>query len=173
MRRHGQLRYPPGYITYGLDTYSSILCKQIDAWTPRLLEQPSRRLQRMLRGVADLMIVHTLRTAQGLYSDGWAAPMLKYMLGSGSGVILLQGSLPDFGSALRDQQLRITCDGVEVARFSPPFGDFQFTFEVTSRLASSPANFQIEASKWIVPSEAGIAKDPRRLAYMLKAFSWV
>jgi len=173
MRRHGSRRYPPGYITYGLDTYSSMWCKRLQAWTPRWLEGPSRRVQRVLRGAAGAIVDRTAGTAQGLYADGWAAPELNYMLRPGSGAAVLAGSLPDFGEAMREQRLKITCNGVVVAQAEFPCGEFQIRFEVPPQLASGTVTFRIGAANWIVPSRIGLSKDSRRLAYMVKSFGWV
>src|SRR5439155_10404373 len=48
MRRHGGLRYPPGYISYGLDTYEKIVCAMIERWTPRLLKGPSAFVRKVV-----------------------------------------------------------------------------------------------------------------------------
>ena len=172
MRHHGEMRYPPGYITYGLDTYSSMICRRLAAWTPQWMENSSRTMQRWLRCAADYIIIQKLRSSQGLYSDGWAAPELKYMLGPGSGTVILEGLLPDLGPALHEQQLRITCNGVDVANFALPLGHFRFTFELPAEAACRVASFRVHASKWIVPRAAGISDDLRRLAFMLKSFAW-
>jgi len=42
MRRHGGVRYPPGYVTYGLDTYGRIWTDWIERLTPSFLERPSK-----------------------------------------------------------------------------------------------------------------------------------
>jgi glycosyltransferase involved in cell wall biosynthesis len=175
MRKHGGLRYPPGYIIYGLDTFSSMLCNRIEALTPRWMDGFSRQVRRALRGVADLIIVHTSRTAQGLYSDGWAAPELKYMLGPGSGTVVVKGTLPDFVPDLRNQELIIRCNREEVARASFSRGDFDFSFKVPTEVASQPADFRIRASNSFVPGVSGVpgaGNDFRRLSYKLKSFAW-
>jgi glycosyltransferase involved in cell wall biosynthesis len=172
MRRHGGVRYPPGYIIYGLDTYSSLWCNHIEAATPEWLGGLSRRLRWALRSAADSVIVRTMRTAQGLYSDGWAAPSLKYMLTPGSGKVSMQGTLPDFGLAKRKQQLRITCNGQELARPTFACGDFCITFDVPPGVASDVAEFRISADHWFVPARAGVSRDFRRLAYMFKSLTW-
>jgi hypothetical protein len=173
MRRHGALRYPPGYVTYGLDTYSALACNWIERLTPKALEPGSRQLRRLVRGAADKVITHTLKTAQGLYSDGWAGPEMKYMLGPGSGTVLMEGLLPRIAPDLEHQRLRIDCNGRRVADLSFAIGEFSLTFDVPPDCAAQAASFVIRASNSLVCKRSGLSDDPRRLAYVLSKFDWL
>jgi glycosyltransferase involved in cell wall biosynthesis len=173
MRRHGELRYPPGYIFYGLDTYSSLACNWIERLTPKILEPASRQLRRVVRGAADKVITHTAKTAQGLYSDGWAGPQMKYMLGPGSGTVMMEGLLPGISPDLKHQRLRIDCNGRQVADLNFDIGEFSLTFDVPPDCAAQAASFVIRASNSLIPKRCGCSHDSRRLAYMLKSFQWV
>jgi glycosyltransferase involved in cell wall biosynthesis len=173
MRRHSDRRYPPGYVTYGLETYSSMACEWIEKMTPKSMEYLSRQIRWVVRAVSDQIIIRTLRSAQGLYSDGWAGPKMRYMLGPGSGTVLMRGSLPDLGQVLRHQVLHISCSGFEIARVRLPAGEFEFRFAVPGSLRDRPAHFIVRASRWIIPKLWGLSNDFRRLSYTLRVFEWV
>jgi hypothetical protein len=161
MRRHGDLRYPPGYFTYGLDTYQKLLCDWI----------PSRRMQKIVGYAAHVVIARIIREAQGLYSDGWASARMKYMLPAGSGSIRVSGMLPDLGAWLQDQRLVVKCHGAIVKEQDIPFGEFSVEFPYDSP-AKAP-DLEVLASRSVVPAKAGLGPDPRKLSYMLTGFEWV
>jgi len=165
MRRHCNTRYPPAYVNYGLETYCSIVCNWIEKMTPKGMEYLSRQIRWAVRAVPDQIIMRTLN-AQGLYSDGWAGPKLQYMLGPGSGTVVMRGSSPHFGRGSRKQVLAIRCGVRETATFALPPGDFEFAFNVPVVSARDPVNFQLRASRWF------LSKDFRRLAYKLKSITW-
>jgi hypothetical protein len=100
MRRHGRLRYPPGYTYYGLGTYGRIVSETIERLTPRFLEGRSAQLQKLLARGAGYWIDRTNREAQGWYSDGWAGVEMKYMLPAGEGSIRIRGRLPELSPLL-------------------------------------------------------------------------
>lgn len=173
MRRHGDLRYPPGYVTYGLDTYVPIWSEWMRTRTPRLLNLPLRVAESALSRTAGYTIARTLRMSQGLYADGWVGRKLRYMLGPGSSRVAFSGSVPPFGPLRRQQVLRISCNGIRVGTFRLPAGDFSLTFDVPGGPHQSPPyTFLVEASRTFIPGLAGGSKDFRRLAYMLKSFTW-
>ncbi len=160
LRRHGELRYPPGYLTYGLDTYQKLLCDYI----------PSSKLRRAVSYAAQLLIARIIREAQGLYSDGWATTRLQYMLPAGKGTIRITGMLPDLGAPLKDQHLTVRCSGKIVIEQNISLGEFCVTFPCDSPDAA-PA-LEILAARFIVPANAKLGPDPRKLAYMLTAVEW-
>jgi glycosyltransferase involved in cell wall biosynthesis len=172
MRHHGGIRYPPGYITYGLDTYIGIWTEWIQKHTPRFLNWPSLRLQEFLRMLTFHIIVHELRTTQGLYSDGWAGPKFKYMLGPGSGSVVIEGCVPNVGASLEKQELRIACNGARVASFRVPCGDFHFAFDLPAGCRQRTCSFEVRATRSFIPRLKGMSNDFRRLAFMLKSFGW-
>ena len=159
VRRHGGLRYPPGYFTYGLDTYQKICCDFLDR-----IRVPEKLQQILTHGV-HLQIARILRESQGLYTDGWASRRLLYMLPAGDGPIQVRGSLPNLGEALQGQKLTIKSGGKILAE--QPI-DFGFTVPCP-QCGDEPLSLEVTASKYVVPSKAGLGPDPRRLAYMLTA----
>jgi glycosyltransferase involved in cell wall biosynthesis len=161
MRRHGRLRYPPGYLTYGLDTYARMMSRYL----------PFSLLRRGVRFVASRFISYILRESQGLYPDGWASRRMKYMLPAGSGKVRLVGFLPDL-LPLQGQSLRIFCNGSLVEQRRLAFGDFEIELDAEECHPEQPLNIEIRASKVLVPARAGIGTDYRRLAYRLLKIEW-
>lgn len=170
MRRHGNLRYPPGFFTYGLDTYSKIACDLIQNLTPAFLQQPSQRLQNLVIYLAHRWIAAILRDSQGLYADGWAGPTLRYMLPAGSGAIRISGTLPEISGDLRDQRLSVSVEGKLLRSESPGFGAFQIEIPYTA--PEGPLHIQINASKFVVPSKMKLGADPRKISYRIDRISW-
>jgi glycosyltransferase involved in cell wall biosynthesis len=172
MRRHGGVRYPPGYVTYGLDTYGKIWNDWLERLTPSFLERFSKTFRQYLFARTRHVIDKTLREAQGWYSDGWASTELHYMLPPGGQSLRIEGSLPDLGPPLQHQRLDVFCHGKRLASLDLPFGEFAFSVPATSAPDTEPCRFVIRASKSIIPSLSGISPDSRRLAYMLKRIAW-
>jgi hypothetical protein len=172
MRRHGGVRYPPGYVTYGLDTYGRIWTDWIERLTPSFLERPSKVFRHYFFSATRYVIDKTLREAQGWYTDGWAGTKVHYMLPAGGETLRIQGSLPNLGPSLQGQRLDILCEGKQLASFNVPFGEFMFSVPAESAAGVEPFRVVLRASKSIVPSRAGISPDPRRLAYILRSIAW-
>jgi glycosyltransferase involved in cell wall biosynthesis len=172
MRRHGRLRYPPGFISYGLDTYEKIWCEAIERRTPRFLAGPSAILRKVVSYAARYGIDRTIREAQGWYSDGWAGVEVKYMLPPGRGDICIQGSLPELSPHLRDQSLKVICNGEVVKDASIGFGDFDLKIPVNGDSEDRPVEMTIKAARSVVPKKIGGGPDGRRLSYQLKQVAW-
>jgi glycosyltransferase involved in cell wall biosynthesis len=151
MREHGQMRYPPGFFLYGLDTYQGILRRYLPGPVVRLLAWAA------FQGYARIIHDH------GLYIDGWAEKHLHYMLPGGTKRVLIRGYLPNI-TALAGQRLRVICNGVPVLEQAIPHGEFQLAFDCTD--TNRPINIVIRALK----HTRKIAKsDRRKLAYHLNA----
>lgn len=169
MRRHGTMRYPPGYVTYGLDTYQNVACSLVERITPDFLEKPSAVVRKVIMYGAHRVIAHVLRECQGLYADGWAGPKLRYMVPALSRRIQMHGTLPAFGKRLDGQVLTIRCDGETVARTDVAAGDFTIEFARPADAdLTAPATLDISASKFAVPPGDG-----RKLSFMLKSLCGV
>jgi len=97
LARHTGTRYSPGYIVYGLDTYHQIWCRKIEQLFTPTLRPLSTMAQSAIRFGAGLIIGQTISRSQGLYSDGWAGRLLRYMLPPGNGQLIIEGSLPGWG----------------------------------------------------------------------------
>jgi len=164
MRAHGGVRYPPGYFTYGIETYQSIICRHI----------PSRRARGAIGKLGHKLISYIIREAQGLYNDGWATDSLQYMLPATRGEnksIRIVGSLPDY-QPLEEQSLEVTCNGTIVARPRVPFGEFQIDITPENCSSDLPVRIKIKTSKVLVPTTLGLSADNRQLAFMLKTIEW-
>jgi hypothetical protein len=166
------MSYPPGYFTYGLDTYQKICCDFLDRISPGFLKSSSKKLQQVLSYAVHVQIARILRESQGLYTDGWASRRLLYMLPAGDGAVQIRGCLPNLGDALRGQRLTISSGGAMLAEKEVDFGDFEITIPASAGL-DEPLSLEIAASKFAVPSKLGLGPDPRRLAYMLKSIERV
>ncbi len=157
MRRHGQVRYPPGMFTYGLDT----LQRKLSRLFPKLI------VQRIINPVCSKIIGKILRDTQGLYPDGWVGPRLRYMLPAGRGAVRICGSLPAGIPALSGQVIAVACHGTVVAHHALSPGAFEIEFEGTGGDGVGPRSFEVTASRSFVPSRCGMGPDVRRLAFRL------
>jgi glycosyltransferase involved in cell wall biosynthesis len=169
MRRHGRLRYPPGYFNYGLDTYVRVWCNQIEKLTLGFLSKPSQWFRARLVSLAYSISRWIISEAQGLYCDGWVATKAYYMLPPGNGKLRLSGSLPRLSDALKGQTIRVECNGTS-QQISIDYGDFDVVLSVPQ--SKEPVNIVLVASRSFVPSAEGLGPDRRRLAYLLKALDW-
>ncbi len=162
LRTHGHMRYPPGYVTYGLDTYQRILSRYLPfaSWREALSRAAHRKISRVLS------------ESQGFYSDGWAAGEAKWMFPAGRGRARLQGMVPSFPQ-LADQNLAVTCNGALVAHRSLAFGDFEIEFDYEGPDPRSPSFIEVKASKTFVPKHHGMGNDLRPLAYHFDKFERV
>ena len=168
-RRHTDLRYPPGYVVYGLDTYGGIWDEWLERRTPGFLRTPTEWLRKYLfmatRYISDTM----RREAQGWYADGWASPKVKYMLPPGNGQLQLRGTLPGGIPKLSGQTIRVECNGV-TQDIPIDFGEFEVTLPVP--VTSEPAKIILRAERSVVPRAEGLGPDDRRVAYILKPLEW-
>src|SRR5580658_2111203 len=93
---HTGLRYPPGYIVYGLDTYRKIWCDWVEERTPPILRLPGAKLRSLISIACGLWIDRTIAHSQGWYPDGWAGRTVRVMLPPTRGrAILIEGELPN------------------------------------------------------------------------------
>src|SRR5581483_7129891 len=141
LQRHTGRRISPGYIVYGLDTYQKIWCDRIEEMCGRF-RPLARTLQMGVRFAAGTVIGHTIRDSQGLYSDGWAARVLRYMLPCGAGTFLIEGALPP-RSALAGQSLRIEANGRSLGVVEVPEGEFQIPVEIPAEMQEQALNLTI------------------------------
>ena len=157
MRRHGQVRFAPGMFTYGLET----LHRKLSILIPIPV----------MRRAIDILFNKTIgkihRDAQGLYPDGWAGPLVRYMLPAGSGPVRICGSLPEGISELRGQVISVESRGRVLARKAAAPGSFEIEFEDSASDRASPLSFEVKASRAFVPSRCGMGPDNRHLAFIL------
>ncbi len=154
LRKHGNMRYPPGYITYGLDTYLRIVSPYV----------PSERMRQALSRITYGYIARVLNECQGIYSDGWASGHVKWMFPAGSGRACLRGLLPDF-EQLAGQTVAIKCNGKTVLEQTLKPGEFEIMFDYEGPDPHGPSTIDIHASKTLVPKHHHMGEDSRALAY--------
>ena len=170
MRLHSGKRYPPGYITYGLDTYEKIWNGWVERHSPEFLGGVSAIVQKYITLGCRYWIDRTLREAQGWYSDGWAAPVVKYMLPPGRGKLRIEGMQPDLGLPRHDQEIRVIGNRTLLQRTAVPLGEFEVALPLTPA-NGAPVALELKASRSFRPGRKN--GDSRRLAYVLKRVQWV
>lgn len=170
LKRHTSMKISPGYVVYGLDTYQKIWCGYIErACGP--VKPVAKVLQSGVRFAAGTIISRTIQHSQGIYADGWAGPVSRYMLPMAERTLLIEGTLP-WIPALGRQTLQVEANGHLLGALDAPQGDFQLTWEVPPELRGKTLRLTITASKSFKPARFGQQGDRRRLAYLLKAIRW-
>jgi glycosyltransferase involved in cell wall biosynthesis len=168
LSRHTGMMVSPGYVVYGLDTYHQVLCRKIDQLFLPRLPALAERLRWLIGYTAGRIVSRTVREAQGLYTDGWAAPVLRYMLPAGCGELTFEGSLPAW-ETLAGQQVRISANGFSLGQFQLSPGDFHFIVPIPPELDSQLLNLRIKAARSVASEPGPADSDRRRLAYLLKS----
>ena len=125
-------------------------------------------MQSAIRLLAGTVIGRTIRDSQGLYSDGWAGPRLRYMLPPGSGPLTIEGTLPNW-QHLSGQTLSITANDWFLGRFDVAPGDFQLIVALPSELDRRLLHLRVKASRSFKPGTFTLRGDRRRLAYLLRS----
>ncbi len=168
LRKHTGMRYPFGYIVYGLDTYHQVWCQQVDQAAPEFLKPVSQVVQKAIRLSCGLVIGHTVMHSQGLYLDRWAAPRLRYMLAPGRGPIVLEGTVPSWLGFSGAQALKVSCNGVDVGTYRVDAGDFQLVIELPEYLDDVVLNFVVQATRHARLGKKPFQGDRRRVAYLFR-----
>jgi glycosyltransferase involved in cell wall biosynthesis len=166
--KHTGLRYPPGYIVYGLDTYRKIWCNWIDARTPASLSVPAAKLRSLILIACGLWIDRTIAHSQGWYSDGWAARNVRIMVPPTRGkAILIEGELPS-NSLLHNQKLAVEIQGRHMSTLTLQFGPFRHVLAVPKHLQDQALQLRLKASRYFVPAWDRKTEDRRQLSFFLK-----
>jgi glycosyltransferase involved in cell wall biosynthesis len=168
LSRHTGMLVSPGYVVYGLETYGQILCRKVDRLFLPRLPFVAERLRWFIGYTAGKVVSRTLRESQGLYADGWAGPVLRYMLPAGSGELAFEGSLPQ-ADRFRGQQVSISANSIRLGRFQLPPGDFHLTVPLPGELESQVLNLRIKAARSVAFAPEPADGGRRRLAYRLKS----
>lgn len=169
LRRHTGRRFPPGYLTYALETYQQMCCAVIQRAFGRI-KPVAGPLQAAVRLIAGTVIARTMLHAQGLYDGGWAGRSLRYMLPPGEGDLLIEGSLPHW-PVLRGQTLHIVANGRPLALLDVAPGDFAAAIAPPPELRANTLHLTITASRWRAPG-LGLRGGRKRLAFLLKSIRW-
>jgi hypothetical protein len=167
LRRHTGMRIPPGYVVYGLDTAQRLWCQRVERMFPRPMTPIAGILQYGIRLAAGTIILRTVTNSQGLHTDGWAGPRLRYMLPPGDGPVVIEGTLPPERDELYGQRLYISANGRELCAFDVQFGNFRFVVSPPSERRDRPLHLEIRALRSYMPGRFTLRGDRRRLAYRL------
>lgn len=163
LREHTGMRYPPGAIVYGLETYWRIWSAEVEAWTPRVVARP---LQHLLQRVCAYTIDRSIRAAQGWHDDRWAEALVRYMVPAGAGrILVLRGWMP--ASKEGNQQLTILSEGERLAEREFFGGDFEWRVPLPD--TENALGLKIRARHSFIPALDGRSRDTRRLAYHLRS----
>ena len=133
LRRHTGMRYPPGYLVYGLDTYQRLWCERIDGFFSKPFKPVAATLQTGVRLAARWVVGHVIRDSQGLWHDGWACRVLRYMLPPGYGPLFIEGDVPNFWP-WRGQEFQIEANGLHLGDYDIGQGNFQLAVKVPPEL---------------------------------------
>ncbi len=168
LRAHTGLRYPPGYIVYGLDTYRKIWCGWIEGRAPSPLSLPASKLCSLVSNACGVWIDRTILHSQGWYSDGWAGPSVKLMLPPAGGkAILLEGELPHWLN-FEHQMLDIEFHGAGFSTLRLEPGSFRHTVKVPDECKAQALDLRLRARRHFAPSQRGSSADRRKLTFLLK-----
>jgi hypothetical protein len=170
LRRHTGRRLPPGSLIYGLDTYHRIWCDKVAAALDPVCKPVSRTLQRAIRLAAGIMTHRAIYRSQGLYADGWAAPLLRYMLPPSLGPVIIEGSFPKthFGFPT---MISVEANGTSIGTFIVSPGDFRLVCALPGALRDQLIHLEVRASQYIVEAPFSLTGGRRRIAYELKRIS--
>ena len=172
LRRHTGKRISPGYVVYGLDTAHRVWCRRVERMFPRPLTPISGILQYGIRVAAGLIMERTVANSQGLHSDGWAGPRLRYMLPPGNGPVVIEGTLPPEREDLYGQRLYISAHGRELCASDVQFGDFRFVVSPPPERPDRPLYLEIRALRSVTSGRFTLGRHRSRLAYQLKSIRW-
>jgi glycosyltransferase involved in cell wall biosynthesis len=166
---HTGLRYPPGYIVYGLDTYRKIWCTWVEERTPAFLRLPGAKLRSLISITCGLWIDRTIAHSQGWYSDGWAGKTVRLMLPPTRGkAILIEGELPN-NSLLHNQKLAVEINGELLSTLALQCGPFRHALVVPKHFQDQALQLRLKASRYFVPGQDGETADGRKLSLLLKS----
>lgn len=172
LQHHTGLRMPPGYITYGLYSYQQEWRRRLENAAPPLLRLPAKLAAYLIYLTAGYLTMRVVRNAQGWYPDGWAAPVVKWMLPPGSGDAIVRGTVPVGYKELAGQTLSVVSNGRLLGRQQFGFGDFEMIVPVHSE-GLEPVHFEIRASRYFLEPRWGKQFSLRRQSYVLKSVEWL
>jgi hypothetical protein len=170
LHTHTGLRYPPGYIVYGLDTYRKIWCGWIEERAPSASAWgiPATKLCSLISNACGMWIDRIILHSQGWYTDGWAGPTVKLMIPPTRGkAILLEGEVPHWLD-FEHQMLDIDFNGARTCTLRLEPGPFRHAVTVPDECKDRALHIQLRAQRHFVPSQRGSSMDRRKLSFLLK-----
>ena len=134
LREHSGMRFPPGLIVYGLDTYRALACDFLETRPPRGLKTLALLMRLAIAVGCDQIVRRQVDRSQGIYRDRWAQRKATLLLPPGAGAIYIDGILPD-SPWLKGQSLEIRCRAEVLGEFSILPGCFRVEVTVPSELS--------------------------------------
>ncbi|MBK5292286.1 MAG: glycosyltransferase [Acidobacteriia bacterium] len=175
LREHTGMWMPPGLVHYGMDMYRRIWCDRIAKSTPAGLSGLGEFLQLAVTYAAGIVARRITSLAwnslQGWYEDGWVSTRILYMLPACDSDLIIEGELPP-NPWLAGQNIEILCNGVSLGSHRLPKGAFRLQVPARGLAAHQPANLELRASHYYIPTHFGHLTDRRRLAYKIKRITW-
>lgn len=171
MRRHGTRRYPPAYLAYGIDTYFRMLFAALEERVPAHLASSLLRVQRFLERPVYGLAGRVFRDAQGVYADGWVAPISHFLLprAPGTTMLVVRGTTPVVG---RTAPLRLVAivNGITLDRRDTiGAGDFEASWTLPKALCEATLlEVRLTCTPTFRPSRVPLTGDRRRLGFQLK-----
>ncbi|PTL36668.1 hypothetical protein CLG94_03015 [Candidatus Methylomirabilis limnetica] len=168
MRRHGTMRFPPAYFTYGFGTYNRTMFGRLAHQYPHayrfLFSMPRLLGQRVCSLITRYLVTHS----QGYYSDGWATPKAHFLLvnpGQAS-YLRLEGECINLRRGFYTV-IRARANGRPLGDPITVFpGHFKLEWPIPEEMRSSDI-FEVTllSTRWHRPPLAGANTDRRRLSY--------
>lgn len=174
MRRHGTMRFPPAYFTYGFGTYNRRMFGHLAHQHPRMYQLFFSKLRQIGQRVSGLITRYLVDHSQGYYSDGWASPKAHFVLvnpGQASHV-RLEGELINLRRGFRTG-IRVQVNGRSLGNPITVFpGTFKLEWVIPKEIRSSDV-FEVTllSTRWHRPLLAGANADRRRLSYRITRIS--
>ncbi len=168
MRRHGTMRFPPAYFTYGFGTYNRTMFGRLAHQYPHAYRFLFSILRLLGQRVCSLITRYLVNHSQGYYSDGWASRRAHFLLvNPGQAACLkLEGELPNLRRGYRTA-IRARLNG-------RPLGDpitvlpghFKLEWPIPEEMRSSNL-FEVTllSTRWYLPYRVGVSAKRRRLSY--------
>ena len=168
LREHTGLRFPPGYIVYGLETYRTIWENYVTSKIPARMRRTSELARRIVHVGCGWCIERSLYRSQGWYPDLWAGPLVKYMLPAGGRrLLILSGFIPRF--RLGRQKLAIIANGHRIARRAFDSGEFEWKVILPKIREDEPVHLLFKASRCLFSASGGSNSKYGRVAFQLSA----
>lgn len=174
MRRHGTMRFPPAYFTYGFGTYNRTMFGRLAHQHPRLNQLFFSTLRQIGQRVSGLITRYLVTHSQGYYSDGWASPKAHFLLvnpGQAS-YLRLEGELINLRRGFYTV-IRARVNGRPLGDPITVFpGHFKLEWVIPQEMRSSDL-FEVTllSTRWHRPSLVGANTDRRRLSYRITRIS--
>ena len=172
LRQHSGRRWPVGLFVYGLDTYLGMARQSVAKWPAAELIQTV--MAEAATSAIGFILTRTAgggQTRGGWYIDGLCARQMFFTLPSGSGTVVLEGSVPAT-AWLSGQRIEVTVNGSKTPSQSVK-GDFRISLPVdVSR--RQRLILEMTAALDIVPiyDAPHLEGGARRIAFRLDRIIW-